>query len=157
MISVYLLLDCVYPKAPPQSSSPSPVLPKGFELIPSVFEAVGSSSLSLGKVGMGLRTKAMYGWFIVDGMHPDNAVGFALSRRRNSQMVCVSSSNSIEVALCRRRYPHQLNASVTTADNSHHDSHRHGFLCFHSSNDNHPLNPFFYAHLHTFCPKSVEV
>lgn len=148
---------CVYPKAPPQSSSPSPVLPKGFALIPSVFEAVGSSSLSLGKVGMGLRTKAMYGWFIVDGMHPDNAVGFALSRRRNSQMVCVSSSNSIEVALSRRRYPHQLNASATTADNSHHDSHRHGFLCFHSSNDNQPLNPFFYAHLHTFCPKSVEV
>ena len=110
--------------------------PKGGELIPSVFEAVGSSSLSLGKVGMGLRTKAMYGWFIVDGVHPDNAVGVALSRRR---------------------YPHQLNASVTTADNSHHDSHRHGFLCFHSSNDNQPLNTFFYAHLHTFCPKSVEV
>ena len=109
---------------------------KGGELIPSVFEAVGASSLSLGKVGMGLRTKAMYGWFIVDGVHPDNAVGVALSRRR---------------------YPHQLNASVTTADNSHHDSHRHGFLCFHSSNDNQPLNPFFYAHLHTFCPKSVEV
>lgn len=148
---------CVYPKAPPQSSSPSPVLPNGFELIPSVFEAVGSSSLSLGKEGMGLRTKAMYGWFIVDGMHPDNAVGFALSRRRNSQMVCVSSSNSIEVALSRRRYPHQLNASVTTADNSHHDSHRHGFLCFHSSNDNQPLNSFFYAHFHTFCPKSVEI
>ena len=127
---------CVYPKAPPQSSRTSPVLPKGGELIPSVFEAVGSSSLSLGKVGMGLRTKAMYGWFIVDGVHPDNAVGVALSRRR---------------------YPHQLNASVTTADNSHHDSHRHGFLCFHSSNDNQPLNTFFYAHLHTFCPKSVEV
>ena len=127
---------CVYPKAPPQSSRTSPVLPKGGELIPSVFEAVGSSSLSLGKVGMGLRTKAMYGWFIVDGVHPDNAVGVALSRRR---------------------YPHQLNASVTTAENSHHDSHRHGFLCFHSSNDNQPLNTFFYAHLHTFCPKSVEV
>ena len=127
---------CVYPKAPPQSSRTSPVLPKGGERIPSVFEAVGSSALSLGKVGMGLRTKAMYGWFIVDGVHPDNAVGVALSRRR---------------------YPHQLNASVTTADNSHHDSHRHGFLCFHSSNDNQPLNTFFYAHLHTFCPKSVEV
>ena len=148
---------CVYPKAPPPSSSPSPVLPKGFALIPSVFEAVGSSFFPLGKVGLGLRTKAMYGWFIVDGMHPDNAVGFALSRRRNSQMVCVSSSNSIEVALSRRRYPHQLNASATTADNSHHDSHRHGFLCFHSSNDNQPLNSFFYAHFHTFCPKSVEV
>lgn len=144
-------------KCPPQSSRTSPDLLKGLELIPSVFEAVGSSSLSLGKVGMGLRTKAMYGWFIVDGMHPDNAVGFALSRRRNSQMVCVSSSNSIEVALSQRRYPHQLNASATTADNSHHDSHRHGFLCFHSSNDIQPLNPFFYAHLHTFCPKSVEV
>ena len=120
--------------SPKQPHLPSP--PKGGELIPSVFEAVGSSSLSLGKVGMGLRTKAMYGWFIVDGVHPDNAVGVALSRRR---------------------YPHQLNASVTTADNSHHDSHRHGFLCFHSSNDNQPLNTFFYAHLHTFCPKSVEV
>ena len=55
------LFFCVYPKAHPQSSSPSPVLPKGFELIPSVFEAVGSSSLSLGKVGMGLRIKAMFG------------------------------------------------------------------------------------------------
>ena len=90
---------CVYPKAPPQSSRTSPVLPKGGELIPSVFEAVGSSSLSLGKVGMELLTKAMYGWFIVDGVHLDNAVGVALSRRRNSQMVCVSSSNSIGVAL----------------------------------------------------------
>ena len=59
-----------------------------------MFEAVGSCSLSLGKVGMELRTKAMYGWFIVDGVHPDNAVGVALSCRRNSQMVCVSSSNS---------------------------------------------------------------
>ena len=127
---------CIYPKAPPQSSRTSPGLLKGLELIPSVFEAVGSSFFPLGKVGMELLTKAMYGWFIVDGMHHDNSVGVALSRRR---------------------YPHQLNASVTTADNSHHDSHRHGFLCFHSSNDNQPLNPFFYAHLHTFCPKSVEV
>ena len=148
---------CVYPKAPPQSSRTSPDLLKGMDLIPAVFEAVGSSFFPLGKVGMELLTKAMYGWFIVDGMHLDNAVGVALSRRRNSQMVCVSSSNSIGVALSRRRYPHQLNASVTTADNSHHDSHRHGFLCFHSSNDNQPLNPFFYAHLQTFCPKSVEV
>ena len=127
---------CVYPKAPPQSSRTSPVLPKWLELIPAVFEAVGSSFFPLGKVGMELRTKAMYGWFIVDGMHLDS---------------------SISVVLSRRRYPHQLNASVTTADNSHHDSHRHGFLCFYSSNDNHPLNPFFYAHLHTFCLKSVEV
>lgn len=126
----------VYPKAPPQSSRTSPDLLKGLELIPAVFEAVGSSFFPLDKVGMGLRTKAMYGWLIVDGMHLDN---------------------SVSVALNRRRYPHQLNASVTTADNSHHDSHRHGFLCFHSSNDNQPLNPFFYAHLHTFCPKSVEV
>lgn len=148
---------CVYPKAPPQSSRTSPDLLKGMDLIPAVFEAVGSSSFPLGKVGLGLRTKAMYGWFIVDGMHLDNAVGVALSCRGNSQMVCVSSSNSIGVALSRRRYPHQLNASVTTADNSHHDSHRHGFLCFHSSNDNQPLNSFFYAHFHTFCPKSVEV
>ena len=120
---------CVYPKAPPQSSRTSPDLLKGMDLISAVFEAVGSSSFPLGKVGMGLRIKAMYGWFIVDGMPPDNSVGVALSRRR---------------------YPHQLNASVTTADNSHHDSHRHGFLCFHSSNDIQPLNPFFYAHLHTF-------
>ena len=129
-------LFCVYPKAPPQSSRTSPDLLKGMDLIPAVFEAVGSCSLSLGKVGMELRTKAMYGWLIVDGIHLDSSVGVALSRRR---------------------YPHQLNASVTTADNSHHDSHRHGFLCFHSSNDIQPLNPFFYAHLHTFCPKSVEV
>ena len=127
---------CVYPKAPPQSSRTSPDLLKGMDLIPAVFEAVGSSFFPLGKVGMELLTKAMYGWFIVDGVHLDNAVGVALSRRR---------------------YPHQLNASVTTADNSHHDSHRHGFLCFHSSNDNQPLNSFFYAHFHTFCPKSVEV
>lgn len=148
---------CVYPKAPPQSSRTSPDLLKGMDLIPAVFEAVGSSFFPLGKVGMELLTKAMYGWFIVDGVHLDNAVGVALSRRRNSQMVCASSSNSIGVALSRRRYPHQLNASVTTADNSHHDSHRHGFLCFHSSNDNQPLNSFFYAHFHTFCPKSVEV
>lgn len=152
-----LPLFCVYPKAPPQSSRTSPDLLKGMDLIPAVFEVVGSSFFPLGKVGMGLRTNAMYGWLIVDGMHPDNAVGVALSCRRNSQMVCVSSSNSIEVTLSQRRYPHQLNASATTADNSHHDSHRHGFLCFHSSNDNQPLNPFFYAHLHTFCPKSVEV
>ncbi len=129
-------LFCVCPKAPRQSSRTSPDLLKGLELIPAVFEVVGSSFFPLGKVGMGLRTKAMYGWFIVDGVHPDNAV---------------------TVALSRRRYPHQLNASVTTANNSPHDSHRHGFLCFHSSNDNQPLNPFFYAHLHTFCPKSVEV
>ena len=127
-------LFCVCPKAPRQSSRTSPDLLKGLELIPAVFEVVGSSFFPLGKVGMGLRTKAMYGWFIVDGVHPDNAVTVALSR-----------------------YPHQLNASVTTANNSPHDSHRHGFLCFHSSNDNQPLNPFFYAHLHTFCPKSVEV
>lgn len=148
---------CVYPKAPPQSSRTSPDLLKGMDLIPAVFEAVGSSFFPLGKVGMELLTKAMYGWFIVDGVHLDNAVGVALSRRRNSQMVCASSSNSVGFALSRRRYPHQLNASVTTADNSHHDSHRHGFLCFHSSNDNQPLNSFFYAHFHTFCPKSVEV
>ena len=91
---------CVYPKAPPQSSrtspkrqplpsppqggSPSPTLPKGRELIPAVFEAVGSSSFPLDKVGMGLRTKAMYGWLIVDGVHPDNSVGVTLNRRRNS-------------------------------------------------------------------------
>lgn len=173
------------PKPLPKAAAPSPALLKGLELIPAVFEAVGSSFFPLGKVGMGHRTNAMFGWFIVDGVHLDNAVGVALSCRHNSQMVCVSSSNSvgfalsqprvevrcvstlgkiekedsnsISVALSRWRYPHQLNASVTTADNSHHDSHRHGFLCFHSSNDIQPLNPFFYAHLHTFCPKSVEV
>ena len=70
---------CVYPKAPPQSSRTSPDLLKGMDLIPAVFEAVGSSFFPLGKVGMELLTKAMYGWFIVDGMHLDNAVGVALS------------------------------------------------------------------------------
>ena len=171
--------------APTQSGSPSPALPTGRELIPAVFEAVGSSSFPLDKVGMELRTKAMYGWLIVDGVHPDNAGEVALSLRRNSQMVCASSSNSegvaisqarvevrsastlgkiekeysnaVSVALSRRRYPHPLNASVITADNPHHDSHRHGFLCFHSSNDNKPPNLLFYANNHTFCPKSVEV
>lgn len=72
----------IYPKAPPQSSRTSPGLLKGLELIPAVFEAVGSSFFPLGKVGMGLRTKAMYGWFIVDGVHPDNAVGFVISQPR---------------------------------------------------------------------------
>ena len=71
---------CVYPKAPTQSSRTSPGLLKGLELIPFVFEAVGSSFFPLGKVGMELRTKAMYGWFIVDGVHPDNSVGFAISQ-----------------------------------------------------------------------------
>ena len=52
---------CVYPKAPPQSSNTSPTLLKGLELIPAVFEAVGSSFFPLGKVGMGLRIKAMFG------------------------------------------------------------------------------------------------
>ena len=73
---------CVYPKAPPQSSRTSPDLLKGMDLIPAVFEAVGLSFFPLGKVGMELLTKAMYGWFIVDGVHLDNAVGVALSRRR---------------------------------------------------------------------------
>ena len=90
---------CVYPKAPPQSSRTSPDLLKGMDLIPAVFEAVGSSFFPLGKVGMELLTKAMYGWFIVDGVHLDNAVGVALSRRRNSQMVCASSSNSVGFAI----------------------------------------------------------
>ena len=94
---------CVYPKAPPQSSRTSPDLLKGMDLIPSVFEAVGSSSLSLGKVGMELLTKAMYGWFIVDGVHLDNAVGVALSCRGNSQMVCASSSNSVGFAISQPR------------------------------------------------------
>ena len=47
--------------APPQSCSPSPTLPKGRELIPAVFVVVGSSFFPLGKVVMGLRTKAMFG------------------------------------------------------------------------------------------------
>ena len=94
---------CVYPKAPPQSSRTSPDLLKGMDLIPAVFEAVGSSLFPLGKVGMELLTKAMYGWFIVDGMHLDNAVGVALSRRRNSQMVCASSSNSVGFAISQPR------------------------------------------------------
>lgn len=55
------LFFCVYPKAPPQSSSPSPDLLKGMDLIPAVFEAVGSSFFPLCKVGMGLRIKAMFG------------------------------------------------------------------------------------------------
>lgn len=52
---------CVYPKAPPQSSRTSPDLLKGMELIPAVFEAVGSNFFPLGKEGMGLRIKAMFG------------------------------------------------------------------------------------------------
>lgn len=94
---------CIYPKAPPQSSRTSPGLLKGLELIPFVFEAVGSSFFPLGKVGMELRTKAMYGWFIVGGVHLDNAVGVALSRRRNSQMVCASSSNSVGFVISQPR------------------------------------------------------
>ena len=94
---------CVYPKAPPQSSRTSPDLLKGMDLIPAVFEAVGSSFFPLGKAGMELLTKAMYGWFIVDGVHLDNAVGVALSRRRNSQMVCASSSNSVGFAISQPR------------------------------------------------------
>ena len=34
---------------------------KGMDLIPAVFEAVGSSFFPLGKEGMGLRIKAMFG------------------------------------------------------------------------------------------------
>ena len=56
-----LPLFCVYPKVPPQSSRTYPDLLKGLELIPAVFEAVGSSFFPLGKVGMELRTKAMFG------------------------------------------------------------------------------------------------
>ncbi len=52
---------CVYPKASPQSSRTSSDLLKGMDLIPAVFEAVGSSFFPLGKVGMGLRIKAMFG------------------------------------------------------------------------------------------------
>ena len=96
-------LFCVCPKAPRQSSRTSPDLLKGLELIPAVFEAVGSCFFPLGKVGMELLTKAMYGWFIVDGVHLDNAVGVALSRRRNSQMVCASSSNSVGFAISQPR------------------------------------------------------
>ena len=49
------------------SQSPSPKQPhlprllKWLELIPAVLDAVGSSFFPLGKVGMDLRTKAMYG------------------------------------------------------------------------------------------------
>lgn len=56
-----VLFFCVYPKAPPQSSRTYPDLLKGLELIPAVLETVGSSFFPLGKVGMGLRTKAMFG------------------------------------------------------------------------------------------------
>lgn len=52
---------CAYPKAPPQSSRTSPDLLKGLELILAVLETVGSSFFPLGKVGMGLRIKAMFG------------------------------------------------------------------------------------------------
>ena len=48
-------------KCPPQSSRTSPDLLKGFELILAVLETVGSSFFPLGKVGMELRTKAMFG------------------------------------------------------------------------------------------------
>lgn len=51
---------CVYPNAPPQSSRTSPDLLKGLELIPAVFEAVGSSLFPLVKTEMGLRIKAMF-------------------------------------------------------------------------------------------------
>ena len=54
-----LPLFCVYPKAPPQSTYPD--LLKGLELILAVLEAVGSSFFPLGKVGMELRTMAMFG------------------------------------------------------------------------------------------------
>lgn len=52
---------CVYPKAPPQSSRSYPDLLKWLELIPAVLATVGSSFFPLGKVGMGLRIKAMFG------------------------------------------------------------------------------------------------
>ena len=48
-------------KCPPQSSRTSPDLLKGLELILAVLETVGSSFFPLGKVGMELRTKAMFG------------------------------------------------------------------------------------------------
>ena len=105
-----LPLFCAYPKAPPQSNrtstqggSSSPAIPKWLELIPAVFEAVGTSSFSLDKVGMVLRTKAMYGWLIVDGVHPGNSVGVTLNGMRNSQQVCASSSNSEGVAISQPR------------------------------------------------------
>ena len=41
-------LFCVCPKAPRQSSRTSPDLLKGLELIPAVFEVVGSSFFPLG-------------------------------------------------------------------------------------------------------------
>ena len=47
-----------------------------------MLEAVGSSFFPLGKVGMELRTMAMYSWFIVDGVHLDNSVGFVISQPR---------------------------------------------------------------------------
>ncbi len=48
-------------KCPPQSSRTSPDLLKGLELILAVLETVGSSFFLLGKVGIELRTKAMFG------------------------------------------------------------------------------------------------
>ena len=44
-----------------QMSRTSPDLLKGLELILAVLETVGSSFFPLGKVGMELRTKAMFG------------------------------------------------------------------------------------------------
>lgn len=52
---------CIYLKAPPQGSRTYLDLLKGLELIPAVFETVGSSFFLLGKVRMELRTKAMFG------------------------------------------------------------------------------------------------
>ena len=85
---------CIYLKAPPQSSRTYPDLLKGLELIPAVLEAVGSSFFHLGKVGMELRTMAMYSWFIVDGVHLDNSVGFAISQPR-VEVRCASTLGKI--------------------------------------------------------------
>lgn len=46
-------------KSPSTKQQHLPRLLKGLELIPAVFETVGSSFFPLGKVGMELRTKAM--------------------------------------------------------------------------------------------------
>ena len=74
--------------------SPSPALPKGRELLLAVFKAFRRFSSLLGKAGMELVVGKMPvvrrwgGWFLVE--------------------MSASSSNSVGVALSRRRYPQQV-------------------------------------------------
>ncbi len=76
------------------NGSPSPALPKGRELLLAVFKAFRRFSFLLGKAGMELVVGKMpvvrrWGsWFMVE--------------------MSASSSNSVGVALSRRRYPQQV-------------------------------------------------